>query len=55
MTELTLNERMKRSIEFNDKRLKGSKHTVMTVTRVVSKDWSRGLYWKSRWPAVIVS
>jgi hypothetical protein len=23
--------------------------------RVVSKDWSRGLYWKSRWPAVIVS
>jgi hypothetical protein len=25
------------------------------MTRVVSKDWSRGLYWKSRWPAVIVS
>jgi hypothetical protein len=21
--------------------------------RVVSKDWSRGLYWKSRWPAVM--
>jgi hypothetical protein len=26
-----------------------------TYIRVVSKDWSRGLYWKSRWPAVVVS